>query len=397
MMVGSMGAFGSFINLHLEQIVGLTGSQIGFITFVGLITIVIVNPIWGYLADKTGKHAFLLKLGFFAAVATGALYFSMRHFLLIVIVVILFEGLRAPIIPMLDFLSTDYAEKQNYDYGRIRVYAAWGWMSIAMATGFMVAGMELNIFGYSFGFPGFMSLEFATFGMFIIMSFVAACLTFLLPKPAPIVSPDQAVKKGSFGKKDVKELLMNRRFVFILVLTMLGFVTLEAAFSYSTMHLVTALGASEGIVSWVALFTVAPEIMILPFGTVLLLRFGFKNWYLFALATMMLRLAVYGFATNPIIFAAGGMVHGVMIVMHVIGTIAYIRKVVAPNSLGLAFTLLASSMALSRAVLSFGFGWVYENISSFAVFRVAMIFVLVALILAIKSRHLKEVSNEITV
>jgi len=397
MLIGSLGAFGSFINLHLEQVVGLTGSQIGFVTFIGLVVTVVMNPIWGYIADKSGKHTLLLKMAFFAAVAVGTLYFSSRNFFMIVIVVILFEGLRAPMVPMMEYLSTNYADKYHYDFGKIRVYASWGFMLIAMASGFMVAGLEFEIFGHSLAFTGFMSLEFAAFGIFIIMNFLALILCFSLPKPEQKGDPVTTVKKKAFGKKDVKELLTNQRFVFILVLTMFGFMVLESAWGYATMHLVTVLEASESIVSWLAFFMVAPEVVILPLGTILMLKTGFKNWYILSLITMIGRLLVYSFATSPMVFAFGGMVHGLMIVMHITGTIAYIRRVVEPRTLGLALTILASSMALSRALFSFAFGWVYENISSFAVFQIAAGIVLLALIMAVKSKHLKTVGDEIGV
>ena len=397
MFIGSIGSFGSFINLHLEQVVGLTGSQIGFVAFLGFTTTVIMNPIWGYIADKTGKHILLLKMAFLSATVIGALYYGSRSFLLVIISVILFEALRAPTMPMLEYISTNYCEKYNYDFGKVRVFASWGFLTVAMAAGFMVAGLDFELFGNSLGFDGFITLEFATFGIFIIMNAIAVVLLFLLPKSDEKARNKVATDKKSFGRKDVKELLTNRRFVFILVLTMIGFITVEAAFSYSTMHLVTVLEAPENIVSWIAFFMVVPELVLLPLGTLLMMKFGFKNWYILTLLTMIFRLGIYAFATTPLIFAFGGIVHGLMIVMHVCGTIAYIRKVVSPKVLGLAFTILASSMALSRAVFSFLFGWIYENINSFTVFRVAALIVFVALILAVYSKDLKEVGDEIKV
>ena len=396
MIVGSIGAFGSFLNLYLEQIVGLNASQIGFITFVGLIVAVIMNPIWGYLSDKTGRHEFLLKLGFFAAAAVGGLYFGVRDFFLIVLVAAVFEGLRAPISPMTDYLTTNYCDRLNYDYGKVRVYASWGFLLVAMAAGFMVAGIELAVFGHQIGFPGFISLEFATFGIFIIMNLMGLALTCMLPKSASKAKSSQEVVKKGFEKKDIKALLTNRQFVFILLLTMFGFMVVESAFAYATMHLVSVLGASEGVVSWLALFMVGPELIFIPIGATLMLKTGFKNWYILSFLTMIIRLLVYTFTTDPIVFSLGGLVHGIMITMHVIGTIAYIRRVVAPKVLGLAFTIMSSAILLSRAVFGFVFGLIYDNISSFAVFKVAAIIVTLTLIMVIRSKHLKEVGAKIT-
>ena len=394
MFIGTMGSFGSFINLHLEQVVGLSGTQIGFVTFLGLIATVIMNPIWGYIADKTGKHIFLLKMSFLAATVIGAFYYGARTFTLVVISVILLESMRAPIMALLEYLSTNYSEKYNYEFGKIRVFASWGFLIIAVTTGFLVGGLELELFGNSLSFDGVMTLEFATFGIFIILNTVAVMLLFFLPKSPNKVPVTTDNTKKSFDKNDVRELLTNKKFLMIIILTMIGFVTVDAVSSYSTMHLVTVLEASENIVSWLALFTVTPELILLPLGTMLMTKFGFKNWYIFTLITMILRLTLYSFTLNPTIFVLGGIVHALMMVMHTIGTIMYIRKVVLPKSLGLALTILASTMALSRAILSFMFGWIYENIDSFTMFRVAAIIVFLALFLALNSKNLKEVGNE---
>jgi len=397
MLVGSFGAFLNFINLYLEQVVGLTGSQIGFITFAGLIATVIMNPVWGYLADKTGKHVFFLKLTFLSAAIMGAIYSGSRSFMMIIIVSIIFEGMRAPIMPLLDYISTNFSEKYRYDYGKIRVFASLGFLLVAMATGFMVAGAEFEWFGRSIGFAGFLSIEFATFGIFIVMNAVASLLLFFLPKQEGEIENVKTSTKKAFGKQEIQALLSNRPFLFILILTMLGFMTLESVFSYFSMHLVTTLGASESIVSWIAFFMVTPELIVLPLGTVLITKFGFKNWYVLSFITMLIRLVIYSFTTIPLIFAAAGVLHTIMVVMHFTGTISYIRKVVPTSVLGLSFTVLASAMALSRGVLSFLFGWLYENINSFAVFQVAILLVLIGLIMTLKSKYLKEIGDEIEV
>lgn len=395
MLFASFGAFGSFINLYLEQVIGLTGSQIGLVIFLGLVTTVVMNPIWGYLADKTGKHVLFLKTGFLSAALFGVLYYRANSFTMIIIAVILFEAFRAPIMGMLEYLSTNYSEKYHYDYGKIRVFASLGFLVSAMIIGVLVGGATLNIFQMDIAFEGIISLEVATFDIFIALNVVALIIMFFLPKKENDAKAKQ-IDKQPFRKSDVIGLLKNRRYIFILVLTMVGFMTVDSAFSYAIMHLVTTLHAPENIVSWNALFMVAPELILLPIGTMLMVKLGFKNWYIFSIITMILRLLIYGFATNPFVFILGGVFHCIMIVMHISGTLIYIRKVVPANVLGLAFTLLASSMAFSRGVLSFLFGWLYE-INSFYVFRVAAVIVVIALIMAARNKDLKEIGSEIVI
>jgi len=394
-LFASIGAFGNFINLYLEQVVGLTGSQIGLIMFIGLITTMFMNPVWGFLADKLDSHELILKITFFLTAVTAALFMNASTFLSILLCIILFETMRAPILPLLEFLSTEYSERYGYDYGKIRVFASLGWLTMTVVTGFMVAGLSANIFGLRIGFEGFVSLRFATFGFMIIFMILQFIFGFFLPNKPEKENKEQKTKR--FGRNEVFALFKNKSFVFILCLTMIGFMAQESAFGFATMHMVSTLHASEAIISWNALVMVTPELVLVPLGTILMVKTGFKNWYFITHITMIIRLLFYGFATSPFVFVAGGVFHALMVVMHTTGTILFIRKVVPAESLGLSFTILASSMALSRGVLSLLFGVLYDHVSSFAVFRVAIIFVIVALVMVIKSKSLKEVGKSWTV
>ena len=125
-------------------------------------------------------------------------------------------------------------------------------------------------------------------------------------------------------------------------------------------------------------------------------RVGFKRWYLFAVSTMVVRMGIYSFATSVPLIVVASLVHGLGITTHIAGNIAYIRKVVPPNVMGLAFTVMVSFMALSRAALSFLFGYIYDHVDGFMVFRVTTGILFVALLWVAKSTHLKEVGDEIT-
>ena len=390
------GAFVNFINLHLEQVVGLTGSEIGFVASMSMIAMMVMNPVWGYIGDKTGKYVFLLKVAWALAVLTAVFYFNSRTLSLVVAASVLLEGGRAALFPFLDLIASNYCEENQFNFGKIRVFASLGFMSFSMLTGFFIAGLQIPWFdGATIGFDGFMSLEFATFGIFITLNILGLAFSFLMPKSDAKNDDQKRSDIEKMNKEDAKQLLKNKKYLYIVVFSMISLVTMEAVHLYSAMHLVTELGAPENIVSWLVMFMVTPEFILLPLGVIIVKKFGFKNWYIFALLTMILRLGVYSLTTNVMLFVLVSASHGVMICMSVTGNIAYMRKVVEPRVRGLAFTILASSMALSRAILSFIFGWIYENISSFAVFRTGTVILLIALAMVIFSKSLNEVGKEI--
>lgn len=387
-LMGGMGAFVNFINLYLEQELGLTGSQIGFITMMSMGLTIIINPILGYIGDKTGQHVTMLKIAFFLSTCLVYLYSRSTTFGVVLLVAIFFEISRACIAPFFDLITSDYCARINFDLGKVRVFSSIGFMLTVMTVGFLIAGMELSWLGI--GFDGLVDIRTAVFGAVILFLSLSFILMFFVPKPEVI--KDKKDEKGRFNREDVWALLKNRKFRFILVFIILSLVAVESAKSFIGNHLVVGLGSAENIVSIMTFLMVFPEFALLPLGSRIIRKFGFKKWYIFSISTMILRMAVYSMTSSVAIFSIIGMVHGIGVTTHVSGNITYIRRVVKPEVLGLAFTIMVSVIAISRAILSFIYGLLYEHFDGFTVFRVATALLVVGLLWTINSKSLASMS-----
>ena len=393
-IMGAMGAFMNYINLYLEQEVGFTGSQIGLVTMISMSLVIVVNPILGYIGDKTGKHVLLLKGAFLSATLILVLYSQATTFMVVLLFAILFEAARACVGPFFDLITSDYCAKVGYDFGKVRVFSSVGFMLTTMIVGFMIAGLQIPWFGgYTVGFYGFLSVRVAVFVSAVVLLCASFVLMFFVPRPE---SNREKGKKGQFNRQDIKNLLLNQQFQFVVVFVLLSLVALESAKSFVGNHLVVGLGSAENIVSIMTFVMVVPEFVLLPMGAKIIRKFGFKNWYIFTMITMVLRMVVYSFTGNVTVFAVASTVHGLGVTTHVAGNIAFIRKVVEPKILGLAFTLLASMIMFGRAIMSFVYGLLYEHFDGFAVFRLATVLLIGGLIWVVRSKSLKVIGDEIT-
>jgi hypothetical protein len=130
-------------------------------------------------------------------------------------------------------------------------------------------------------------------------------------------------------------------------------------------------------------------------GAKIIKKFGFKKWYIFAISTMLIRMLIYATTSNMVLFSLASAVHGVGILTHISGNIAFLRKVVDAKVLGIAFSILASILAVSRALLVFVYGWLYEQFDGFAVFRMSAILLFLGLLWVLKSDVLKAIGDEI--
>ena len=394
-IVGAMGVYINFINLYFEQVLGFTGSQIGLVTMLSMGLVIVVNPILGFIGDKTGKHILMLKISFFLATLFIIIYSQANFFFVVLLVAVFFEISRAPIAPFLDLITSDYCEKVNFDFGKVRVFSSVGFMVTVMSVGFMIAGVRIPwIGGETIGFDGFLSIRVAVFGAMILLLALSFILMFFVPKPED--TKGKGGTEGKFNRKDIKALFKNKSFRFILVFTILSLVALESAKTFMGNHLVIGLGSAENIVSVMTFVMVLPEFILLPLGSRIIKKFGFRKWYLITILTMIGRMVIYSFTSNIVIFAVASLVHGIGIVTHVSGNIAFVRKVVEPKVLGLAFAIMMSVFAFSRAVMSFVYGLLYEYFDGFAVFRFATILLFCGFLWVVKSKCLKEVGDEIT-
>lgn len=390
-VLGAMGTFGNYINLYLEQALGFTGSQIGLVAMISMSLVIVVNPILGYIGDKTGKHLLMLKIAFFSSTIAVAIYSQLNTFVMILLIGIIFEISRSCIPPFIDLLISDYCAKSGDDFGKIRVYSSMGFMITVMAVGFAIAGLHLPWFnGTTIGFDGFLSLQTAIFTTIVVFFIISFGLLFLIKTPTK-----EKQEKDSFSRKDVVLLMTNKQFQFVLVFMLLSLVTLESAKTFVGNHLVIGLGSAENIVSIMTFVMVLPEFILLPFGTKIVRKVGFKNFYVLTILTMLGRMLVYAFTTNIGIFALASAVHGLGIVVHIAGNIAFVRKVVEPKILGLALTIMMSVMAVGRAILTFVYGVFYEQFDGFAVFRVASVLLFCGFLWVVRSKSLKTVGNEI--
>jgi len=392
--MGAMGTFMNYINLYLEQVIGFTGSQIGMVTMLSMGIVIIVNPVLGYLADRTGKHILMLKCAFLLSAVFAFIYSQVTTFLVILIVAMLFEIARACIAPFNDLITLDYCDKVGFDFGKIRVFSSIGFMITVMSVGFMIAGVRIPWFNAQvIELNGFLDIRTAVFGAIMLLLGLSFGLMFFVPKPTP---KSELANEGKVAKNDVKELLKNKKFQFILVFVVLSLVAFESSKTFVGNHLVIGLGSAENIVSIMTFVMVLPEFILLPWGSRLIKKFGLKNWYLFSISTMLIRVIVYSFTTNIAIFAAISLVHGFSVVTHISGNIPLLRKVVNPKLQGLALAIMMSVATFSRAILSFIYGMLYENFDGFAVFRLATILVFCGFLWVLKSKSLKEIGDEIT-
>lgn len=330
LLIGAVGCFTPYINVYLEKSIGLEGSQIGLITAISLILGVCVIPIWGVIGDKTRKYNLLLMTSLALSIVVLYFYSKQTVYLGCIVFALLLEVVRLGSTPMADTITMNYTAKNGGNYGSIRGMGSLGYMLGSMAVGFLA-----DIFG----------LDGPLFTSYMLLLGVALLICFTFPKSNEEDDEKEKPQKGSF-----KELLVNKNFIFILVLVMITQIVVDSSGAYAGNHLVVTLKGNNSLISWLTLVQVLPEFLFLMVASQIIRKMGYKKFFLISTIPMAIRMFTYAFIPNPYVFVFISIVHCLGVACSTVASLAYIQDTVSPAVFGTAITLLNAAMSIGKAI-----------------------------------------------
>lgn len=374
-LLSSVGCFVPYINVYLEKSIGLTGSEIGLITAVSLVIGVCVIPFWGIVGDKTRKYHLLLMISIMLSIVVLYFYSQQTVYMGCMIFALLLEVVRLGIMPMSDTITMNYTKIHGGNYGSIRGMGSLGYMLGSMAVGFLAD---------AFGLDGPLFISY----MLLLGIAFFICLTF--PKTNNENDEQEKPQKGNF-----KDLLLNKNFLFILIIVIMTQVVIDSSGTYAGNHLIVTLHGNNSLISWLTFVQVLPEFIFLMFASQVIRKLGYKKFLLFATIPMAIRLFVYSFTTNAYVFVIVSIVHCLGVAISTVASLAYIQEVVDPSVFGTAITLLNAAISIGKAILGYVFGAIYQYVNSYQIFMISGIIVVLAIIMIFMTKRFEQPSQEV--
>ena len=376
LLIGAVGCFTPYINVYLEQSIGLNGSQIGLITAISLILGVCVIPLWGIIGDKTRKYNLMLMISLAASIVVLYFYSKQTVYIGVIVFALMLEVARLGSTPMADTITMNYTAKIGGNYGSIRGMGSLGYMLGSMAVGFLA-----DMYG----------LDGPLFTSYILLLGIALFICFTFTKADPKEEEKEKPQKGNF-----KELLTNKNFIFILVLIMITQIVVDSSGAYAGNHLISTLKGDNSLISWLTFVQVLPEFLFLMVASQIIKRLGYKKFFTIATALMAIRLFVYAFIPNSYVFVLISIVHCLGVACSTVASLAYIREVVNPAVFGTAITLLNAAMSIAKAIYGYIFGSIYQYFGSYKIFLISAIIVVIALVIIVTTKRFDNIKkNEV--
>jgi PPP family 3-phenylpropionic acid transporter len=350
------------------QALGLDGREIGLLSAMLPLATLAVGPLWGALADASGRHRWVASAALAGTAAAGVAVASGRDLATLLPLVAVFAVFFAPIVPLTDTAVLAGLGDERERYGRLR---AWGAVGFGLAS--LVAGAAVDRFG--------LAVAFASFGVLLVLALgVAQRLAWqaVAGDGAALRAPTAAASPISAGTGPralhlpaiVRDFL-TARWAALLVAGLLGGAAMAPTGTFLFLYLAER-GAGASAVGIALALATASEIPVMFFAARWLARIRPRVLLLASLAIFALRLALYGTLDSTAGLLAVQLLHGPSFALLIVAGVARADRLALPGRRATGQALFtAAVLGMGGVIGSLGGGALYGALGPRPTFLVA--------------------------
>ena len=295
---------------------GLTGTQSALILSITPVMMFVVQPLYGFMADKLGYRKTLLLSTFLASVSyLGFLYNG--GFPLLIIVTVVMSLFYNTIQPVLDSMALQIAKNnQKFSYGTLRFFGAAGFAFTTIITGQVIDAVDITVI----------------FIVSAITMFLAFVFCFFLEEE--VVEKDTVKTYSNIWGVIKKPSLLF--LLFCVFMVSLGATTIWNFYS----AYMKANGASDSLVGYGLSFQGLCELPIFYFSARIILRLGLKATLIITIFATAIRMSLYYLIKTPVATLPVELLHGFSWSLFWVVCVEYVNKLVEERWLATGQSLL---------------------------------------------------------
>ncbi len=358
---GVLGIFLPYFNLYCYHI-GFSGFQIGALSALRSVTLVLFALVWGVLADRFQIRRPIYILCNIISTIIWVFYLYTTDFWAMLLITAFYGIFYAPIISFLEAFSMDVLGKNKKSYGKVR---AWG--SIGFITVVVVLGKIIDIYSIK-----------------LILALILAGS--LLQAVISVKIPDIKITKEDPLAPAAKSLL-NIRVIIFLICAFLMLVSHGAYYGFFSIHLEN-LGHSNTFIGIAWALASTAEILVMIKSDKIFKTFSPEKVLTFSFIVAALRWFILFFARSDAVILISQVLHAVTYGTFHVASILYIDSL-SPDktkTLGQAVNN-AATYGLGLMAGFFLSGYLYERIDTSLLFIISSLIAILAAVL-FKGFHL---------
>ena len=364
---GVMGIFLPYFNLYCYHL-GFNGFQIGALSALRSMALILFPLLWGGLADRYQKRRAIYVGCNLVSAILWAFYLFTGDFWFMLIITIFYGIFYAPIISFLEAFSMEVLGHEKNSYGQVRAWGSISFIIVVVGIGKIIDLYPIRII--------------------LLLILAGSALMAAISVRVPEVRKHQ----GKYFSKQI-DAFLNRRVMFFLICGFLMLVSHGAYYGFFSIHL-EKLGYGSTFIgaSW-ALASIA-EIMVMIASNRIFRRFSLVHVLFFSFMAAAIRWLALYYVRSPLLIVMTQLLHAFSYGTFHMASILYIDRL-APEkakTLGQAVNN-ALTYGLGLMVGFFANGYVYKITGSFTLFLMSSLIALAAGLLfksyqlAVRKRH----------
>ncbi|MCK4517090.1 MAG: MFS transporter [Spirochaetaceae bacterium] len=316
--------------------IGFSERQVGFIISAFFLVSIGSQPLWGYVADRTDGHRWIIAIAMLAALLSMLVLRGSGAVFGLVLVSALVYSLTAGSMPGLvdSWIMQIDGGGVSINYGAARGFGSLGFAVAAMTLGFVLE---------RFGLP-LMFVIYAVFSLVVISLVITMRVPQLAP-PARAISDNAPMASGS----PIRAVLSNGPYLIFLSSAFLVLLGARAASTFMPLRFYE-LGGTNVHVGWAQAVKAAGEIPFMFLSALILRRVAPRVLLLGSMALLVVRLVLMRLAPSAATLVAAQVVQGMAIGFFLPAAVHYINRI-APQEHRSLFQTLAPSIAFGLATV----------------------------------------------
>lgn len=287
---------------------GYSGFRLGFILSITPAMMFLVQPVYGYIADKAGYKKTLLTASALAIVSFLA-YTVQGGFFYVAGVTVMMSLFFNTIQPVLDSLALHLTNKNpSFSYGSLRIAGAAGWSFMGIVTGYFV--------------------ESASTQVIFVISALAMAITFLFALGLSSYLETSKEKKTTIpAAEQIRSVLRNQQLLKILIAVFCISVAATAIWNFYSIYM-KENGATAKMVGYGLALQGLCELPLFYFSARIIRYFGLKKTLLITLLATTLRMWLYSTIKNPQWALGIEVLHGISWSLFWVVCVEYVNRLV---------------------------------------------------------------------
>lgn len=300
-----IAVFNPFLALYYQSI-GRSGAEIGLLTGIMPLVSMLGGPVWGALSDVTHKHRIFLSIAIVGAIAISLLIPSAGGLAALLVLVVLYAFISAPIQSLGDSATISMLGEQRNLYGRVRVGGTLGFGIMTIP-----AGIIIGKFGLS-----------TMFWMYAAIM----CLVLIV---AQFLSFSRAERTSSF-LTGLGSILKSKYWIIFLGMTLVAGMGMSVINTYFLIYMEDA-GIQRSIMGFALALATAAEIPVMLASNWLMRKFRSRGMIVIGLSFISLRLILLALFPQPIFIFSLQLIHGLTFAAVWLAGINYVAENTPPG------------------------------------------------------------------